>query len=369
MIVWMFTSIFPPYTGGAASCADIILRQLCEKEDVTHVVLVTEYHRGALIERMANCTILRILPRRDSLKKEERRADLLRFAITHGVIATCLFVIAFCGRRHVVSVHGRLIYRWTGTLVKFLRLRAIADVRDLFGDGRRYAGFPVAMAASMNIATMLRAVMGDQRVSYIPVALERPRIKVSDAWKRMQPVHKRGYFLFVGTLSEGKGIRELIEAFLEYEHGGGELHLVIVGEDRLSEGPLQIQGSTRIHVLGSIPREEVYHLMALADRLILPSKSEGLPRVCLEAMALQTPVVCPPCVMEFVKYCPQCVLPEISPPAILDMLKVPRETLLASGFPLEEMDAERVVAKIIDLYRKLVGRGFSGGISNHISSL
>ena len=365
MIVWMFTSIFPPYTGGAASCADIIIRKLSGNDDVRRVVLVTEYHRGAIIQRLPKCTIMRILPRRDSLRKEERSADPIRFAITHAVIATLLVVLAFCGRRHVVSIHGRLIYRWTGGLVKLLRLRAIADVRDLFGDARRYAKFPVATAASMNIAEMLRPVMGAQRVFYIPVAVENATSKLSAImdWKGF--LSEGEYFLFVGTLSEGKGVRELVEAYLKYEEDGGERHLVIVGEDRLIGGPLEVRGSTRIHVMGSVPRDGVYYLMARADRVILPSKSEGLPRVCLEAMALRTPVVCPPCVAEFEKYCPQCVLPEISPAAILGKLKLPREALLASNFPLEDLDAEKVVKKILDLYERVIQPEFFREVSGY----
>ncbi len=357
MRVWIFTSIFPPYTGGAASCADIVVRRLCEKENVKHVFLITEYHRGAIIQRRPKCTIMRVLPRRDSIRKEQRSADPLRFAITHGLISAFLLLIALSYRRDVVSIHGRLIYQWTGALVKLLRVRAIADVRDLFGNASRYGNFPVAIAASMNIAEMLRPVMGDQRVFYIPVAVERPKIKESVCVGGGGKVPEGGYFLFVGTLSEGKGVRELIEAYLRYEGEGGERHLVIVGEDRLTDGPLEVRRSRRIHVRGSVPQDEVYRLMAGADRLILPSRSEGLPRVCLEAMALKIPVVCPPCVSEFVKYCPQCVLPEISPAAILDMLKAPRDRFFASSFPLEEFEAETVVTKIVELYQRLVRPG------------
>ena len=352
MIIWMFTSLYPPYTGGAATDAELLTRGLNDVADITHIILITEYNRGAVLQRSDKRTILRILPRRDSISKDLRSFDLIRFSITHALIAACLIFVAVFGRRHIIHIHGRLIYRWTGRLIRVLRLRAIADVRDQFGDLRRYGGFPFATAVSSNIASRLRTVLDCKRIFVIPVPIERAKMSNSASAGVVSRIPPCEYILFVGTLAENKGIKELVEAYHRYTAEGGSLHLVIVGENRL-DGPLDTRCSTRIHVLGSLPREEVYGLMARADRLILPSRSEGLPRVCIEAIALNTPVVCPKCVEEFVKFCPQCVLSNVSPKDILEMLKVRRESLVASGFPIDLMEAETVVKKTVTLFRNI----------------
>lgn len=352
MIIWMFTSLYPPYTGGAATDAELITHGLSDIDEITRIVLVTEYHRGAVLQRSGKRTILRILPRRDSIRKDLRSFDLVRFAVTHALIALCLIFVAVFGRRHVVHVHGRLIYSWTGRLVRVLRLRAVADVRDQFGDFRRYGSFPIATAVSLNIAKRLRTVLDSERIFVIPVPIERAKMSANTSAGIPPRLPQCEYFLFVGTLAENKGIIELVEAYHGYTAEGGALHLVIVGENRLNQA-LDTRGSARIHVLGSLSKEQVYGLMARADRLILPSRSEGLPRVCIEAIALNTPVVCPPCVEEFVRSCPQCVLSSISSKGILKMLKAPRESLVASGFPIHVMDAEKVVMETANVLREV----------------
>ena len=97
--------------------------------------------------------------------------------------------------------------------------------------------------------------------------------------------------LYVGRLTDGKGLFDLLDAvqFLPTN----EIHLDIVGH-----GPLRSSLSERISRNGldesvSIHghREDIPAVMASADILVLPSYREGTPRVITEARAAGLPVV------------------------------------------------------------------------------
>jgi glycosyltransferase involved in cell wall biosynthesis len=85
--------------------------------------------------------------------------------------------------------------------------------------------------------------------------------------------------LYVGRLSEEKGIRELAEA----TRG---LNLVVAGD-----GPLR---SLLPDALGFIPHVEAQRLLARATVVVLPSRREGLPMALLEALAQGRAVVATP---------------------------------------------------------------------------
>jgi len=74
---------------------------------------------------------------------------------------------------------------------------------------------------------------------------------------------------------------------------GAELHLVVVGEgDKLSalrEARTRSACPESIHILGR--RHDAHEVIAALDVFALPSLSEGLPLVILEAMATSVPVV------------------------------------------------------------------------------
>ena len=98
------------------------------------------------------------------------------------------------------------------------------------------------------------------------------------------------YAIYVGRLSDEKGIRTLVAA---WEHVKG-LHLKIAGD-----GPLrrELEDHSRrkalpIQFLGFVPQAQVLDLVGRAEMQIVPSECyEGFPMAVLEAYACGTPVV------------------------------------------------------------------------------
>ncbi|TSD66998.1 glycosyltransferase [Inquilinus sp. KBS0705] len=100
--------------------------------------------------------------------------------------------------------------------------------------------------------------------------------------------HKKKYFLYVGRLTENKGARVLVEAFIEFTKDNNEFYLYFAGQvtpdyqqtliDLAKKNGIENQ----IKFLG--PRDDVYELMRHAYTLIVPSLHEGFGRITVEAM-------------------------------------------------------------------------------------
>ncbi len=114
------------------------------------------------------------------------------------------------------------------------------------------------------------------------------------AGHRCQPNCVR--FLFVGTLTERKGINDMVDAFDMIRLRRPEFTLDIVGHGEL-EADLRehcdstgIGGMVRMHGYVS-DRKALAELYEESDVFVLPSYSEGFPRVLYEAMASGLPII------------------------------------------------------------------------------
>ncbi len=99
-----------------------------------------------------------------------------------------------------------------------------------------------------------------------------------------------GYALFVGRLSEEKGVSTLLAAWKKL---AGEIPLRIVGDGPLAEIVKSAsKESQAIEWLGRVSRDQVVALMRRATLLIFPSIwYEGFPMSIVEAFAVGLPVV------------------------------------------------------------------------------
>ncbi len=114
-------------------------------------------------------------------------------------------------------------------------------------------------------------------------------------FRTLPPAHigRNGRFriIFVGTLEvDYKGLDVLITAFAKCIREGLDAELVIIGSGRRRPrfeyiGTL-LGVSERLAFLGSLPAgEPIRRQLDAADLFVLPSRTEGLPRILLEAMA------------------------------------------------------------------------------------
>jgi len=103
-----------------------------------------------------------------------------------------------------------------------------------------------------------------------------------------QPAKRMGRFLFIGRLSQEKGIQMLMEAFRNIDH-----ELYIAGDGPL-KGELEkvCRQRENIKYIGSLDSDGVKEAMNQCIALIFPSIwYEGMPMTLLEAFASGTPVI------------------------------------------------------------------------------
>ena len=108
-------------------------------------------------------------------------------------------------------------------------------------------------------------------------------------WHDPEPFHERyapkgPLLVYVGQVTEGKAVDELLADWTAYRDAGGPGSLVLAGTVRM---PLPARDD--IVSLGRVSEEDKYALLAAADALVLPSHLESLGIVLLEAWQVGTP--------------------------------------------------------------------------------
>jgi len=103
---------------------------------------------------------------------------------------------------------------------------------------------------------------------------------------------------YVGHLARGKGVLEFVESIYFLAQKRDDVRAYIVGEGPLKETLLKktkylgIEGM--VAFLGWVPYENMPAVLNKLRLLVVPSLTEGLPNVVLEAMACGTPVLASP---------------------------------------------------------------------------
>ncbi|TLZ53221.1 MAG: glycosyltransferase [Methanobacteriota archaeon] len=102
--------------------------------------------------------------------------------------------------------------------------------------------------------------------------------------------------LYVGRLTESKGLPDLIQAFRSVQRGGTEAHLLVVGEGRLRakmeswiENDPSLRG--RVRIVGYAPEEALPEYYRAADIFVFPTRRDVWGLVLNEAMSSGLPTV------------------------------------------------------------------------------
>jgi glycosyltransferase involved in cell wall biosynthesis len=145
-------------------------------------------------------------------------------------------------------------------------------------------------------AVELGADRGRVHVIYDGIELERFRPKPrAEARARLGIEDETPVILSVGNLVPVKGQDRLIEAcarladrgvrFIAYLIGGGPLH------SKLRRHAEALGLGSKFRLMGALPHDQLPDWYCAADVFALPSHSEGVPNVILEAVACGTPFV------------------------------------------------------------------------------
>ena len=106
------------------------------------------------------------------------------------------------------------------------------------------------------------------------------------------------FILYVGVLIPRKGVHFLLQSFARIADEIKDAKLVLIGKTdddgyakALTRMTERLGLDQRVTFMGPKTQSELAEFMAAAEDLVLPSLSEALGRVVLEAMACGTPVI------------------------------------------------------------------------------
>jgi glycosyltransferase involved in cell wall biosynthesis len=304
--------------------------------------------------------VLRYLPTRISLGQRPWLIHAVTYVLTQSWFAARLPGLVRCRGASLVHFHTRYGGGPFYTSLKRCGVPVIADLHDKMTAPRELTGVADRLL-SCGEGVRRFAVDGGfpaNRVILIPIPFEPPPMpspaQVGAARQRYGLGADR-YLLFVGDITHNKGVYELLEGFRLWRSKHPEVRLVLAGTNREGERFLgQIGDRSEATYLGHIPHRDVLPLMRGAEVLVLPSRSEGLPRVILEALAVGTRVLCPPGIPEFERYLSHWVLPRVHADDIAEMLEPIWRDPQIPSYPFSEHRLDLVVEALAGIYGEVV---------------
>jgi glycosyltransferase involved in cell wall biosynthesis len=147
----------------------------------------------------------------------------------------------------------------------------------------RNADFTISLGGKINQILFDQGIKKDNIID-LPVAIHADWLRQEER-KVQRPLS----LLFVGRFEARKGLKNLLSAFMEWNKNERDVKLTIVG----NIPPTQRVKHPHIFFEGVVHEEEkMKEIMDNHDVLVVPSYSEGMPTVILEAMARKMAVMC-----------------------------------------------------------------------------
>ena len=360
MRVLLVSPLYPPQVGGAAGYVRTLVEQMPGLERVELIRVLAPLSIGStLVQRHgARVMVLSALFPAGASKYGLRS---IGFAWNQAVFFLLIPFFSRIWRIDVVVFHSRF------SMIKGRRQhRVLSYVLPLIcqgifvwdircpGEVPRHAGrFAAVLCASQSVFQKARQWWPEDRcfLTGVPFTLAPVSSDGGDGVRRFRP-----YACYVGDVHAGKGIPELVAAWGRTRRQD-KLRLVLVGPNRMGTQLNNLLADRPdIEYLGPLPHEQALAVLDNAELLVYPSHSEGLPRTCLEGLALGKRVVLPPGVPEFQEHCAEFVLDRVTPDAIAETV----ERVLASPkvphYPLEQHDSARVVGRFVESLAQILAR-------------
>lgn len=117
-----------------------------------------------------------------------------------------------------------------------------------------------------------------------------------DKFRTKRGFNERGNLIgYIGRLSKAKGVLNFLDAIPRILEEKSDVEFVIVGDgqlqDKIEKYLDERNLKSKVKLLGWIPHDELPQYLNELKLLVLPSYTEGLPNIMLEAMTCGTPVL------------------------------------------------------------------------------
>ena len=216
------------------------------------------------------------------------RCDLIH---AHWVVPTGLigvFLGKLTGRRVLVHARGTDMHTYAnyGRLLRLITRWVLANADGL-------------IATSEEIKTVMVRDFGipSRKVYVIPTGIDPEKFLPlpENEIDGLASKNGREEIIYVGAISSGKGIEDLMGAAKDFLPAYPKAFLTLVGEGPLlkeiKEQLPALGFEKRIRLMGAVPPARIPKLLQSADIFVFPSLREGTPNALLEAMACGLPCV------------------------------------------------------------------------------
>jgi len=201
------------------------------------------------------------------------------------------------GIPYVVSPHGELS-GWSLEERKLLKRLAWLTYQKRILKG---AGGIHALTEDESAALAAQNISANVQVIPNGIDITRVRAALNSAGSDLSTYGLPSRFiLYVGRLHHKKGVFFLLDVFARLAREPLDLELLIAGPDpeniweKLALRARELGISGRVRYLGVLAEPTKLRLIELSELVVLPSFSEGMSMVLLEALACATPVVISP---------------------------------------------------------------------------
>jgi glycosyltransferase involved in cell wall biosynthesis len=204
------------------------------------------------------------------LQTYSKEVDIIQFRAPTGIGLYILPYLKYCNKKkYWVKYAGN----WVSTSLSL---------------GNKFQKWWLQKMLSSHTKVTINGIWSNQKKHVLafenPCLNEQDRIQGNLVVKDKQLLNKNSY-CFVGGLDKNKGIDKIMEVFKELdEETIGSLHIVGDGilKKQLKKTASQIK--IPIHFYGFLPKDEIQEIYNKCDFILLPSQSEGFPKVIGEAM-------------------------------------------------------------------------------------
>ena len=359
----IITPLFPPAVGGAATYFRELTTHLAQRPEIERLTILTERAPGAAAhQRSGKMHVMRLLPQRVSATRHSRLWHSVSYVTTQLWFWRRLRPLVAQQQVDLLHFHTRFRGKLFFASLRKSGVPVVADLRDQMS--------PVAelipctdwlLCCSQGVQQFALAQgFPPQKLTLIPNAytLQPPPSAAAVAAVCAKfGLAVAPFVLYIGEITPNKGVYELLDAFDQWRQTHADVQLVLAGANRQGDKFLtEVASRTRVVYLNTIAHAEVLSLMRQAQIVILPSRSEGMPTVILEAISMGAKVICPPNIPEFDQHLPDFVLPAVTPTAICTLLEQVWRNPARPSYPLADHRIDQVVDAVLRGYAQILQR-------------
>jgi glycosyltransferase involved in cell wall biosynthesis len=292
--VLMIISFFYPHLGGAEQQALRLAEQLIRRG--MQVCVLTRKFKGLpaheVVRGVPVYRAIRTLPWGKwfaltymlsvfwFLLRRRHTYDIIHCHLLQGFHSVVAIVFKVLFQKKVVIKVGA-----TGPLSDFVMLKNVFLGDFLLKKITRVD--KLITVCSQSTAEALQEGFTVHQIAQIPNGVD------TNQFKPFSPSDNQKNIIFIGRLDQMKGVQVLFEAFKTLKEDGVAAQLNVIGDgpdrDKLQKLARDIGVNDSISFCGAVA--EIIPYLQKSDLFVLPSLSEGLSNVLLEAMACSIPIV------------------------------------------------------------------------------